>query len=422
MHLPSKAKLFFPAAIGFLFAALLPLFGSAIIAKTNADEWPFTKIDVKGVKTIEVLRNGDENSVSLLNTLSGRWMCSFDGLKMTANQHAVGELLSMLEALKFYPTERTKFDNTDFSWIVTVVNRAGNVLRLKIAETHAYYGDENATYFTENGEIERRLVEIYPELYCKNLLDEVNLEMVSRVRFSLNSTNLDFTRLGNRFVMTSPLYRSFKGNLIEDILHDIASLHCSSISREHADSCSPLFAFEFKHGKISRLIEFHKNDSGFYAKRSNAVCRFNSHGANTISAIHSKLETFRIFSGIKCSAIDTSNLLEDRYFLFRKLENSKQWQKSYRFDGETILVDIRGDEIRQLENIISEFNRPISFNPIGRICIAKLSLQSNIGELTFDIFKDLDGYIFLNSESSLAFPVGEELTEVLRLLIEHQPQ
>ncbi|MDR2436377.1 MAG: hypothetical protein LBD33_03675 [Puniceicoccales bacterium] len=417
MYLPSKAKLI--VAIGFL----LPFFDLAILAKAHADEWPSTKIDVKGIKTIEILRNGEENGVSLFNTLSGRWMYGFDGTKMAANQHAVGELLSMLEALKFFPAERAKFDGANFSWMVTMANRAGNTLRLKISKTHTYYGDENATYFTENGEIEGHLAKIYPELYCKNLLDEVNLEMVSRIKFSLNSITLDFTKLGNRFVMTSPICRPFKGSLLEDILRDIASLQCSSISREHADSRSPLFTFEFKHGKVSRLIEFYRNDSGgIYAKKSNAMCKFNSHTANTIGAVHSKLETFQIFSGIRCSAIDTSNFLENRYFLFRKLENSKQWQKSYRFDGETVLVDIEGDEIRQLENAISGFKRPISFNSVGRMCIAKLSLQSNIGELTFDIFRDLDGYIFLNYESSLAFSVGGELARVLRLLIEHQPQ
>ncbi|MDR2721056.1 MAG: hypothetical protein LBB15_02090 [Puniceicoccales bacterium] len=423
MHLPSKTKLFFLVAVSFSLAALLPVFSSTNLPKINLDEGPFTRIDVKSIKNIEVLRESDGGSILLISTLSDKWMCNLDGMKMLANQHAVGELLLILEALKFYTNGHIESDSKNFSWMVTLTNRTGDASRLKIAETHVYYNDGNTTYSIENNEIGKRMAKIYPELYCKHLLDEANLELVSRVKFSLNGINFDFAKLGDCFIMASPIYRQLKGSFVGDVLHDVSTLYCSSISKEHpADTHLPLFTFEFKCGRIIRLIEFYESSSGFYAKKFNVVNKFDSRMSNTVGAIHAKLETFRIFSGLKCNAIDVSNFLENRYLFFRKLENSKQWQKSYKFGGKAVLIDIEGDEIRQLENTISGFNCPIDFNPVEHMCIAKLSLQSNIGELTFDIFRDLDGYIFLNSESSLAFAVGSELTGVLHLLLNYQSQ
>jgi hypothetical protein len=416
VRLSIGAKLFFLVVASFIFVALLAIFRSENFFKICSNGEQFVKINVQNIKNIDVLCYKSGTNVSLCNTLNGRWTCNFDGIEIPANQHAITELLSVLESLKFCINECGDFDNINFDWEVSLTDNLGNTSKLKITKTNVYFKTKGVTFSIENGGIEKRLAKIYPELYCKKLFD--GIDAVLRLKFSAKDFSLTFVKSGDFFKMTVPIGRP-ANEKFTDILRDVFSLHCSAVSKARGSQHPPLFTLELDRGKARELVEFYGKNSKFCAKIAGTVYNFDEKMSNIVHSLYSKLANFQIFSGLQCTSIDIFSLPDNRQISLKKLENSEKWQKLCRSNGSMIFADAANDKIHSIEDKIADFGPPIRFDAKVRApYVGKLSLKSNIGEFNFDILKNSDEYVFLNCESSLAFAADKEFVGVLYSLLD----
>jgi hypothetical protein len=419
VHLSVKGKLFFSLAASVLFASLLLIFRAELFPKPCSNGGEFVEIGVQNLKSIAVSHPKTGESIFLHNSLSDKWICDFNGVKIPANQHAVAELLSLLKALKFSSKEYRNFGDINASWDLILTDSCGNFSMIKMAGANVFLGGENVVFFLENKDISKRLGKIYPELLCKNLLNGV--EKISRFKFFTKLFTIDFMRVGNNFKMIAPLDRPVSGELVDAILGDISSLCCGSFAKA-TDLCTPLFALEFVSSKGSELVEFFEENSKFCARKTAVIYKFDGEAANAIGALHEKFINFHFFSAMECNSINLFSFPDNRQISLQKLENSTIWQKSYKSDDGTVFTAVAGEKIRLIEDKIASFSRPLPFEVNSHPpYVGKLSLQSNIGELNFDIFQNLEEFVFLSVESSLAFAVNKEFINILYSLLDGAP-
>ncbi|MDR0679808.1 MAG: hypothetical protein LBF42_02115 [Puniceicoccales bacterium] len=419
MRLPIGAKLFFLVAASAIFAALLLNLRTKVLREGHSADGQFTKVITQKLKSIHIVNHKVGTSINAYSTPSGKWMCIFDGIKVSANQHAISELLSLLKELKFYDNEYRDFNTVNSDWTITLTDACNNLSRLKVAGVNVYLGGPETTFFLENQSIGKSLAKIYPELHCKKLFGDA--DTLSRLKFSTGIFCLSITQSGDQFKVTSPINRPMNGKLLESIVRDIFSLYYGNIIKS-TETQEPLFALELDCGKTGELVEFYRDGTKFSAKKSETRYKFDNKTSALIGTLYSRLVNFQFFSGLKCDFISISSLADNRQISLQKLENSEQWQKFVKTNEGVSFIDVGSGKIRLIEDKVSTLSQPIKFDakthfpPIG-----KVSAKTNIGEFNFDIFKNPDRYILLNRESSLAFVVSEEFIENLYSLFDDLP-
>lgn len=413
------AKLFFLVSASAIFAALLLNLRTKISPERHSADGQFAKVITQKLKNIDIVHHKVGTSINAYSTPSGKWMCTFDGIKVSANQYAISELLSLLKELKFYDNEYRDFNTINSDWTVTLTDACNNLSRLKVAGVNVYLKGPEITFFLENQSIGKGLAKIYPEFHCKKLFGDV--DTLSRLKFSTGTFCLSITQSGDQFKMTSPINKPMNGKLLESIVRDISSLYYGNIVKS-TETQEPLFALELDRGKTGELVEFYRDGTKFSAKKSETRYKFDNKTSALIGTLYSRLVNFQFFSDLKCDFISISSLVDDRQISLQKLENSEQWQKFVKTDKGVTFIGVDSGKIRLIEDKISTLSQPIKFDakthfpPMG-----KVNVKTNIGELNFDIFKNSDGYILFNRESSLAFVVSEEFIKNLYSLLDDLP-
>ncbi|MDR0715285.1 MAG: hypothetical protein LBF25_00670 [Puniceicoccales bacterium] len=419
MRLSIGAKLFFLVAASAIFATLLLNLRTKVFHERHFADGQFAKVITQKLKSIDIVHHKGGTSINAYSTPSGKWICIFDGIKVSANQHAISELLSLLKELKFYDNEYRDFNTINSDWTITLTDACDNLSRLKVAGVNVYLKGPGITFFLENQSIGKGLARIYPEFHCKKLFGDADI--LSRLKFSTKTFCLSIIQSRDQFKVTSPINRPMNGKLLESIVRDISSLYYGNIVKS-AETQEPLFALELDCGKRGELVEFYRDGTKFSAKKSETRYKFDDKTSALIGTLYSRLVNFQFFSGLKCNFISISSLANNRQISLQKLENSEQWQKFVRSDEGVTFIDVDSGKIRLIEDKISNLSHPIKFDAKTHLLLmGKVNAKTNIGELNFDIFKNSDGYILFSRESSLAFTVSEEFIENLYSLFDDLP-
>jgi hypothetical protein len=407
---PSNKTLLILLVIGNILciAALFVLKSKVFFnGDTGAATTKFIQVDTGNVVAIEIACTKSGSVVNLCNS-SGKWMCNFADLETLANRHAVTELMAAIRPLKFTQCENGKFDCKNCDWSVNLTNDLGEVAKLKISRTPVHLLLGGICYLSDGQKIAECLAKIFPELCDKSLCNGIC--DVSRMRFKVDGHTISFARSNGCFKMDLPFNRSMKNEFVENVLGEILSLQCNNVSKADGKRPAeqPLFTLDLEHDRVLERIEFFGKYPNFYTIKAGLICQFSGKAADAIRNLHYKLANFRPFAAVKNDSISISDLLEGRQIFLQKLENNGGWQRSHNSGTELTFTDIDGEKIQQIEGRISELSNPIGFRPNSHKCIAKLNFKTDIGNLNFDIFKNSDCYVILNSESSLTFSIDEE--------------